>query len=78
MHEYILLTNIGELECYEEAIEDDHRGKWIEAIQDKIRSLHENYTFKLVKLPKARKALKNKSVFRTKNKEHSSRPWYKA
>ncbi|KAJ4721959.1 Retrovirus-related Pol polyprotein from transposon TNT 1-94 [Melia azedarach] len=78
VHEYILLTDTGEPECYDEAIEDDHRNEWIEAMQDEMRSLHENHTFELVKLPKGKKALKNKWVFRIKHEEHSSRPRYKA
>ncbi|KAJ4728570.1 Retrovirus-related Pol polyprotein from transposon TNT 1-94 [Melia azedarach] len=45
----------------------------IEAIYDEMRSLHENYTFELVKLSEGRKALKNKWMFRIKQDEHSLR-----
>jgi ATP-binding cassette subfamily B (MDR/TAP) protein 1 len=43
-----------------------------------MKSLHENHTFELVKLPKGKRALKNKWVFRLKIDEHCSRPRYKA
>ena len=33
-------------------MEDKHNGQWIEAMQDYIKSLHKNYTYELVKLPK--------------------------
>ena len=41
-------------------------------------SLHENHTYELVKLPKGKRALKNKWVYRLKTQEHSSQPKYKA
>ena len=43
-----------------------------------MKSLHENKTFELVKLPKGKRALKNKWVFRIKHEEHNSNPQYKA
>ena len=42
--QYILLTDEGEPECYDEAIADEHREKWLSAMQDEMDSLHENYT----------------------------------
>nr|GEZ54845.1 retrovirus-related Pol polyprotein from transposon TNT 1-94 [Tanacetum cinerariifolium] len=52
--------------------------EWFEAMQDEINSLHENNTFKLVKLPKGKRALKNKWVYKLKTEEHTSRPRCKA
>ena len=46
--------------------------------QDEMTSLHENNTFELVKLPKGKRALKNKWVYKVKTEEHTSRPRYKA
>ena len=43
-----------------------------------MRSLHKNETFELVKLPKGKRALKNKWVFRIKHEEHSPQPRFKA
>ena len=31
-NEYVLLTNGGEPECYKEAMEDEHKAQWIEAM----------------------------------------------
>ena len=39
-NEYVLLTDEGEPECYEEAMEDEHKNQWIEAMQDEMKSLH--------------------------------------
>ena len=43
-----------------------------------MRSLLENHTYDLVKLPKGKKALKNKLVYRLKTKNNSSQLRYKA
>ncbi|GJW74762.1 putative RNA-directed DNA polymerase [Tanacetum coccineum] len=59
-NEYVLLTNGGEPECYAEALEDEHKKEWFDAMQDEMKSLYENNTFELTKLPKGKRALKNK------------------
>ena len=56
----------------------DHKEKWLEAMNDEMRSLQDNHTYDLVKLPKGKRALKNKWVFRLKAEEHCSQPRYKA
>ncbi|GJY47001.1 retrovirus-related pol polyprotein from transposon TNT 1-94 [Tanacetum coccineum] len=73
-----LLPVRGEPECYAEAMEDEHKKEWFEAMEDEMNSLHENNTFELVKLPKGKRALKNKWVYKLKTEEHTSRPRYKA
>ena len=78
VHEYVLLTDGGEPESYKEAVETEDREKWEEAMQDEMKSLHDNHTFELVNLPKGKRALKNKWVFRVKQQEHTSQPRYKA
>ena len=65
-NEYVLLIDKGEPECYKEAMKDEHKDKWIEAMQDEMKSLHENHTYKLVKYLKGMRALKNKWVFKAK------------
>ena len=60
----MLLTKGGEPECYEEAMEDEHKDQWIEAMQDEMMSLHENHTYELVNLPKG------SWVFKVKVEEH--------
>ncbi|GJT46799.1 retrovirus-related pol polyprotein from transposon TNT 1-94 [Tanacetum coccineum] len=77
-HENVLLTDGGELECYAEAIEDEHKKEWFEAMEYEMNSLHKNDTFELVKLPKGKRALENKWVYKLKTEEHTSRPRYKA
>ena len=70
----MLVTDGGEQESFEEGMEDEHKKKWIEAMEDEMKSLHENRTFKLVKLPKGKRALKNRWVLRIKHDEHNSNP----
>ena len=45
-----------------------HKDKdyWIKAMQEEMNSLQKNDTYELTKLPKGRKALKNKWVFKLK------------
>ena len=45
----------GEPEDFKEAMDDEHNKKWIKAMQDEMRSLPENKTFELVKLPKVKR-----------------------
>ena len=47
-------------------------------MEDEIKSLHDNHTFDLVKLPKDKKALKNRWVFRLKHEDGNPVPRYKA
>ena len=47
-------------------------------MEDEMKSRHDNHTFDLVMLPKDRKALKNKWVFRVKHEDGNPVPWYKA
>jgi hypothetical protein len=74
----VLLIDEGEPECYAEAMEDEHKLEWVDVMQDEIKSLHNNHTFDLVKLPKGKRALTNRWIYRVKQEEHTSQPWYKA
>ena len=74
----MLLTDGGEPESYEEAIEDEHKNEWNDAMKDEMESLHANHTFEFVKLPKGKTELKNKWVYKIKHEEHTSKPHYKA
>ena len=65
-NEYVLLTDMGEPGDYDEAMQDTHRDEWVEAMEDEMKSLHENDTYELVELPKGKKALTNKWIFRVK------------
>ncbi|KAE8719654.1 hypothetical protein F3Y22_tig00109936pilonHSYRG00100 [Hibiscus syriacus] len=57
--ECVLLTEGGEHECYEEAIESKCKDQWVEVMKEELQSLLDKYTFELVKLPKGKKTLKN-------------------
>ena len=59
-------------------MEDEHKDKRIEAMQDEMKSLHKNHTYELVKLHKGMRALKNKWVFKVKLEDHNLKPRYKA
>ena len=50
----MLLTDGREPECYAEVMEDENKKEWIDAMQDEMKSLYENNTFELVKLPKGK------------------------
>ena len=52
--------------------------KWLSAMQDEMDSLHENYTYDLVELPKGKRALRNKWVCKVKTEEVDNAPRYKA
>ena len=50
-NEYVMLTDGGEPETYQEAILHERKKEWVKAMQEEVRSLLENHTFPLVKLP---------------------------
>ncbi|KAG8480706.1 hypothetical protein CXB51_025391 [Gossypium anomalum] len=51
---------------YSEAISCEDSKKWMFAIQEEMKSLHKNRTWDLVKLPKGRKVVRCKWVFKKK------------
>jgi Reverse transcriptase (RNA-dependent DNA polymerase) len=65
-NEFILLVDSGEPKYFEEAMKLEHKNKWLEAMQDEMKFLHENNTLELVELPRDKKVLKNKWVYRMK------------
>ncbi|CAJ2658330.1 unnamed protein product [Trifolium pratense] len=77
-HDYVTVTDNGEPEHYQEAIANVDKEKWFKAMQEEMNSLHENHTFELVKLPKGKRALKNKWVYKIKSESDQSQPRYKA
>ena len=76
--EHVLLTDEGEPESFEEAKEDTHSLKWLTAMQDQMDSLHENHTYELVELPKGKRELRNKWVYKLKLGDAGNPPRYKA
>ena len=74
---FLLLTNIGELESYEEALQAEAKDKWELAMDDEMESLMKNQTWELVELPEDKKAIYNKYVDRLKE-ENDDTKRYKA
>ena len=70
---YLLLTDGGEPECYDETLQDKHSSKWELAMKDEMDSLLGNQTWELTKLPKGKKALQNKWAYKIKNKHDGSK-----
>ena len=73
---YLLLIDGGELECYDEALQDENWSKWELAMKDEMDSLLGNQTWELIELLVGKKALYNKWVYRIKN-EHDGSKRYK-
>ena len=73
---YLLLTDGGELEYYDEALQDENSSKWELAMKDKMDSLLGNQTWELTELTVGKKVLHNKWVYRIKN-EHDGSKRYK-
>ena len=70
---YLLLTDEGELESFDEALQVEDSIKWEQAMDDEIRSLVKNDTWVLTELPAGKRALLNKCVFRIKNEPDDKR-----
>ena len=62
----VLLSDGSEPECFSDAMKDEKKKEWNKAMQEEMDSLHTNHTYELVKLPKGKKVLKNKWVYRIK------------
>ena len=74
---YLLLTDGGEPECYDEACQVQDASKWELAMKDEMKSLISNKTWELTELPAGKKALHNKWVYRVKEEQNGSKR-YKA
>ena len=57
---------------WQQAMEGSDRKLWLEAIESELASLEKNGTYRVVELPKGKKALKNKWVFRVKTRTDGS------
>ena len=71
----ILLANEGEPLTLKEARRCEHSNNWELAMQAEIITLHENNTWVLVELPKGKRAIPNKWVYKLKTVE--GKPKYK-
>ncbi|GKV04185.1 hypothetical protein SLEP1_g16379 [Rubroshorea leprosula] len=64
--DYILITEEGEPKNFQEVQSHQDKDCWMRAMREEMNSLHKNNTYELVELPKGRKTLKNKWVFKLK------------
>lgn len=65
--EYVQVLKSGEPETFDELKVHVSKVDWMRAIQDGMKSLHENHTHELVALPKRKRASKNKWVYTIKH-----------
>ena len=63
---YLLLTDEGEPEFFDEALQVEDSTKWEQAMNDEMNSLEKNNTWVLTELPTGKRALLNKWVFKIK------------
>ena len=67
------MTDGGEPECYDGALQDENSSKWELAMKDEMDSLLGNQTWELTELLVGKKALHNKWVYRIKNEHDGSK-----
>lgn len=70
-------SGTGEPSSYKEALAGNDRDDWIEAVEDEYKSLDDHGTFELTTLPRGRKALGTKLVFKIKRNADGSAERYK-
>ena len=61
------MTDSGEPECYEEAMQVETRKKWEQGMNEEMNSLVRNQTWDLVELPIGKKKLQNKWVLEARS-----------
>jgi len=49
LRKYVLVTDGGEVKCFDVFMSHEKKNEWLKAIQEKMKSLYENHNFKLVK-----------------------------
>ena len=76
--EYVLITDEGEPENFQEVQTHADKVSWMKAMQEEMHSLLKNDSYELVELPKGRKALRNKWVFKLKKDSDGKLLKYKA
>ena len=67
------MTDEGEPESFDEAVQVEDSIKWEQAMDDEMRSLEKNDTWVLTELPARKRALLNKWMFRIKTETDGKR-----
>ena len=63
---FALVTEAGDPSTYQDALGDKDKSKWLLAMQEEMESLHKNHTWELVELPKKKRAIGRKWIYRKK------------
>ncbi len=63
---YALVTSSGDPVTFQEAISSQEKSKWMQAMVEEMESLHKNKTWELVELPKGKRAIGCKWVYKRK------------
>lgn len=72
------IFSIIEPSNYNQAITDENKDKWIEAMNDEMKSLHKNNTWTICKLPEDRKAIASKWIYTVKTDQNGKVNRFKA
>ena len=64
--EYTMITEEGELESFQEVQSHEDKQSWLKVMHEEMNSLNKNKTYDLVELPKGKKVLRNKWMFKLK------------
>ncbi|KAH9651797.1 Integrase catalytic domain-containing protein [Citrus sinensis] len=75
---YCLLIEDGEPSTFHEALNSSDVALWITAMQEAIEALHKNKTWELVPVPRGRKAIGNKWVYKIKRDGNEQVERYRA
>jgi len=75
---YCLLNEDGEPSTFQEAVSGTDASLWMTAMQEEVEALHKNKTWSLVELPKGRKAIGCKWVYKIKRDSNDQVERYRA
>ena len=68
----------GEPSTFHEALESSDIALWMIAMQEEIKALHKNKTWELIPLPRGRKIIRNKWVYKIKRNGNDQVERYRA
>ena len=75
---YCLITEEGEPSTFQEALKGSDASQWMTAMHEEMEALQRNKTWELVQLPKGRKAIGNKWVYKIKRDGNDQVERYRA